>query len=301
MEEQKRNRKIAEKERQKLQNEIRLKAERDERENELIRLETRQRVMNEKANRDMQIMLKMRAREMEIKEKKRVEEEMLNKLHQEIEDEKQQNIQRRRQEMEDCKKVIESIQQSELVKLEQKKKEKIADNEAIRKYQKHLEEQEEKRKREIEKKQELMQKRLNKMKESVVDKQNLKEKEEEMKLLKSILHKEELERIREKNDLIKLRSNQKDFRDYLARQIREKKQFKNLEIEKNNVFMKEILTRDANEQKEEKAKVEKHKNMCKRNLQDLDQQIQERKDNVNQMTSTELQLNAKLLSELKQS
>ncbi|CAI2385277.1 unnamed protein product [Moneuplotes crassus] len=285
MQEQRKNKKKAEKERLLLQNEIRLKAEQDEREKERILLEARQKVRTEKANRDLQITLKLKAKEMEIKEKKKFEEMMLKKLHQEIEDEKQQKIQRRKKEMDDCKRVIESIQKSELEKLERQNKEKIADNEAIEKYAKYLEDQEKKRKEEIENKHELMQKRLNKMKESVVDKQNLKEKEEEMKLLKSILKKEQHEKVKEKNNRIKLKNNQKNFRDYLAKQIREKEQIQILEREKNNAFMKEILTKDAVEQKEEKEK-------------DLDQQIQEKKYDTNQMTETEMKLNAKFLDEL---
>ena len=107
MEELKQNKKKAEQERLLLQQEIRRKAEQDEREKERIRLETRQKVLTEKANRDLQITLKLRAKEMEVKEKKKFEQMMLKKLHQDIEDEKKQKTLQKKQEMENCKRVIE--------------------------------------------------------------------------------------------------------------------------------------------------------------------------------------------------
>jgi len=102
--------------------------------------------------------------------------------------------------------------------MERIKKEQEEDNEAIRKYSKYLgkflykkigfwvwdsmglsiEEQEMRRKEEVDKKNQLMQARLDKMKEQVFDKQENKEKEEELKLLKAVLKREEREKIIEK-------------------------------------------------------------------------------------------------------
>jgi len=61
-----------------------------------------------------------------------------------------------------------------------------------------IEEQEMRRKEEVDKKNQLMQARLDKMKEQVFDKQENKEKEEELKLLKAVLKREEREKIIEK-------------------------------------------------------------------------------------------------------
>lgn len=60
------------------------------------------------------------------------------------------------------------------------------------------------------------------MKEEVVDKQNLKEKEEEVKLLNSVLAREKRERNKEKEDLLKHKREQKYFREFLAKQVQEK-------------------------------------------------------------------------------
>lgn len=118
----------------------------------------------------------------------------------------------------------------------------------------HLEEQEIKRKQELDRKDQIMQARLQKMKEEVVDKQNLKEKQEEKKMLKAVLAKEKKEENKEKDDVIKLKRHQMHFREYLAKQIQEKNQVKKLEKEKNNVFIREVLDKDAREQKEERGK-----------------------------------------------
>jgi len=77
-----------------------------------------------------------------------------------------------------------------------------------------------------------MQSRLDRMKETVIDRQNQKEKEEELKLLQAVLNKEEKELHKEKEEKLKLRRNQRYFREYLAKQIQEKTQFRELERQK---------------------------------------------------------------------
>jgi len=106
MMEQKEYQKKAREERIKLQKDIQKAVIEDEREQERIKLENRKRVLKEKANRDMQISLKLRAKQMEIKEQKTIEDRMLQQLQKEIADEKKQNLEKKRKEMEDCKKVI---------------------------------------------------------------------------------------------------------------------------------------------------------------------------------------------------
>lgn len=60
------------------------------------------------------------------------------------------------------------------------------------------------------------------MKEDVVDKLNLKEKEKEVMLLNSVLAREQRERNREKEELLKHKREQKYFREFLAKQVQEK-------------------------------------------------------------------------------
>ena len=98
-----------------------------------------------------------------------------------------------------------------------------------------------------------MQARLQKMKEGVVDKQNLKEKQEEKKILNSVLAREKKEEQKEKEDKIKLRRHQYHYRENLAQQVQEKKQFKRFEKENNCDFIREVLDKDAKEQKEERG------------------------------------------------
>lgn len=105
--EQKEYKRKAREERIQLQKDIKKAILEDEREKERIKLENRQKVLQEKANRDMQISLKLKAKEMEIKELKLAEERQLQKLQKEIKEEKKQNYERKKKEMDECKKVIE--------------------------------------------------------------------------------------------------------------------------------------------------------------------------------------------------
>lgn len=79
-----------------------------------------------------------------------------------------------------------------------------------------------KRKADIEKKDQIMKARLQKMKEDVFDKQNQKEKENELKLLNEVLAREEKEKNKEKEEFLKHKREQMYFREFLAKQIQEK-------------------------------------------------------------------------------
>ena len=102
-----------------------------------------------------------------------------------------------------------------------------------------------------------MQARMDKMKETVIDKQDKKRKEEELKFLKEIEQRENKEEMLEKSKMMRARREQERLRQFLANQVQEKKLCKKLEFEKNNYFIKQILDRDENERSEEQEKVEK--------------------------------------------
>lgn len=105
--EQKEYKKKVQAERIQLQNDIKKVIIEDKREKERIRLEVQQKVLNEKRNRDMQISLKLKAKEIEVKEQKRAEERQIEILQKEIKEEKKQNYEKRKNEMDECKKIIE--------------------------------------------------------------------------------------------------------------------------------------------------------------------------------------------------
>lgn len=67
-----------------------------------------------------------------------------------------------------------------------------------------------------------MKARMDKMKETVFDKQNLKEKAEEQKLLNAVLKKESIEKNKEQENFLKHRRDQMYFREFLDKQIQEK-------------------------------------------------------------------------------
>lgn len=182
--------------------------------------------------------------------------------------------------------------------LKKKKQERDEDAAALIRYEKHLEEQEIKRKQEIQKREERMQARMNKMKETVVDKQGKKEKEEEMRLLREVQDRENKEEMKEKWDKFKQMREQMQLREFLAIQVQEKKQTRDLEKEKNSMFIKQVLERDENERSEEKQKIEKRKEMETINHKFLETQMQERSQKGFGMSGDEFLMNKKLLKEI---
>ena len=111
-------------------------------------------------------------------------------------------------------------------------KEKEDDAAALIRYEKHLEEQEIKRKHEMEERENRMQARMNKMKETVIDKLGLKEKEEELKQLREVQNRENKEDMKEKSNKMRVMRDQEKLREFLAIQVEEKKQISELEKEK---------------------------------------------------------------------
>lgn len=71
-----------------------------------------------------------------------------------------------------------------------------------------------------------------------------------------------------------------------------------LEKNKNNAFLRDMLDNEAQEQKEEMEKVNKHRKMCIKNLEDIGKQIEEKRSQRNDMNETEVKINARLLEEV---
>lgn len=67
------------------------------------------------------------------------------------------------------------------------------------------------------------------MKETVVDRQGKKRKEEELRFLKEVQEKENKDEMKEKSEFMKQRRDQAYFREFLAMQLQEKRQSKNLQ------------------------------------------------------------------------
>jgi len=59
-----------------------------------------------------------------------------------------------------------------------------------------------------------------------------------------------------------------------------------------------MLDNEAQEQKEEMEKVNKHRKMCIKNLEDIGKQIEEKRSQRNDMNETEVKINARLLEEV---
>jgi hypothetical protein len=87
----------------------------DQRVKDRIIFQTKKRIVNEKASRDQQISLKQKQKVMETQEQRMGEKLLIDKLHKELEEEKQKKLNKRKRELLEARKVI---QDNELAKIE---------------------------------------------------------------------------------------------------------------------------------------------------------------------------------------
>ena len=102
-------------------------------------------------------------------------------------------------ELTDCRQLIHENEMAKAKVMERRKKEKEDDAAALIRYEKLLEDQDNKRKNEMEERENRMLARMNKMKETVFDKQGKRDKEEELKLLKQVQDRESKEEMKERS------------------------------------------------------------------------------------------------------
>jgi hypothetical protein len=270
----------------------------DKREKDRIRLARQRKITDEKNLRDEQLFLEHKKKAMFADEKRAYESSLVSKLQKEIKEEKQTAIQKRLNELTECRKMITENEQAKAGVLEKRKKEKEEDAAALERYEKHLETQDKKRLEENKKREIRMQARMDKMKETVIDKLGKKEKQEELRMLKEVQARENKEELKEKSEKIKLFHEQMHLREFLAQQVQEKKQTKNLEREKNSMFIEQVLKKDEIERSEEKDKSDKRKQMEELNHKFLESQMQQRSSKAFGMSGEEFLINKKLLKEI---
>lgn len=270
----------------------------DIREGDRIRLERQRKIDEERNLRDEQLYLEHRKKAMYAEEKRNYENSLVEKLQKEIKEEKDNAVNKRKKELTECRKLI---TENEVAKAEVVKKKKIQKEEdaaALIRYEKLLEEQEIKRKLEIEKREERMQARMNKMKETVIDRQDKKEKEEELRLLRAVQARENREEIKERSNKMKLDQEITRLRQFLAQQVNEKRQTKEFEKHKNSMFIKQVLEKDDQERQEEREKFEKRKQEEEQCHKFLETQMNEKHQKAFGMTGDEFLMNKKLLKEI---
>eukprot|EP00345_Euplotes_harpa_P002359 CAMPEP_0168319564 /NCGR_PEP_ID=MMETSP0213-20121227/1132_1 /TAXON_ID=151035 /ORGANISM="Euplotes harpa, Strain FSP1.4" /LENGTH=135 /DNA_ID=CAMNT_0008320811 /DNA_START=703 /DNA_END=1106 /DNA_ORIENTATION=+ len=100
--------------------------------------------------------------------------------------------------------------------------------------------------------------------------------------LEEILTREARLKLKEEHMEIGRKRRMEEFRRELDRQVEERKGFERLEVEKNKGFLKVIMEKDA---REGRRREEGRREMMKRNLEELDRQVEEkkmRKDGMNE-------------------
>jgi len=224
---------------------------------------------------------------------------IVKKLQKEIQEEKDNAIQKRLKELSECRQLISENELAKGERMKKKQKEKDDDAAALIRYEKHLEERDKKRALEKEEREARMLARMNKMKETVIDKQDVKRKQEELRFIREVQDRENKEEHKEMSNQMKLRREQERLREFLANQVQEKKLSKKLEYEKNSMFIKQVLERDENDRSEEKGKIEKKKELETQCHKFLETQMKEKKSGkAFGMSAEEFLINKGLLKEI---
>jgi len=105
--------------------------------------------------------------------------------------------------------------------------------------------------------------------------------------LEEILTREARLKLKEEHMEIGRKRRMEEFRRELDRQVEERKGFERLEVEKNKGFLKVIMEKDAREGMEQRRREEGRREMMKRNLEELDRQVEEKKMRKDGMNETE--------------
>lgn len=148
--------------------------------------------------------------------------------------------------------------------IRQAKMEKQRDNEYIQQHNKLVEEQERKRKEEIDQRNNLIRLRMEKMGGQLLKDHQDKEKAEDKILLNRVREKEAKEILEENQKMLELKRYQKDLREFLANQVNAHNRSKALEQEKNKWF----INKEMEKAKQEKLKEQEEKQ--KRRLKEME-------------------------------
>ena len=264
--------------------------------------EVKKKILKEKANREAQIKEENIKKRIEYLKNKKFEINLIKKIKEEMEKEKKEEIQKRIKENEALRKVLQENEINREKIKELKKREKEEDKKLYKEMEKNELKKDLERKRYFDNIKRFANKYDEKKTAEILNEIKQKEKEEDEKVYKTLLekHKKEEEnelkaKIKKKEDIIKLRQ-------YLDKQIEEKKKeiefLKSLDDEQGRIWKI-----DSQRYNEEQKKIDKIiKDMNQKNLDGLMEQIKRKKENKKnkeEMSLEEYAMNRDILEKAK--
>lgn len=295
--EKERQEREAEKMYENMQRKLMSEAERKER----LRVESmRKKIEKDKQGRDMQIIMENTIRKGEIDREKAQEAIMVAKLKKELELEKMAYKEQRNVRKRQMKDMLSENTNAQFLSKVAAEREKEEDERLQRELMIKLEEQQNRERNDAKLRKEKQEKFVDKMANDVYGKVLEKNREEEQKVQRYVEEKNIKARIDEERKLKKLKQEQNDIRDTLARQMKDKQNKES--IDKEVIEEQAKLWRLDREQfaKEEEELRRKMKNLSNQNADLLTKQIQQQKSKTKGMDEMEYGLNKTYLKGIRQ-
>ena len=258
-------------------------------------------LLKEKESRDEQIRLNNIKKRIEILKEKKFEKSLLNSIKEGIEKEKNELIEKKKKQRNE---LIKSVEENNLKIIRKKEKEKKDKEEAYKMAEESIKmtmKEDNKRQKYYDMIRSYGNKLSNKSNE-LIERMRKEQEEEDKRILKYINEKNRLEIEKEKKEELKKKKDKNELKRYLDLQIEEKKKenefLKLLDYEQARIWA--IDCKKYNE--DEKAIQKKIREMNKRNISSLMEQINKKKNKKNdRMNDTEYAMNRKILEEAKES
>ena len=257
-------------------------------------------IMREKKNRDAQIKDEYTRKRIEFLKKRKYERNLIQNIQIEMEKEKQEAIQKRIKENEALKKVIKENEINKEKQRELLKKEKEEDIQSYKEMEKNELKKDLERKRYFENIRRFANKYDDDEVAKILNKMKQDQKDEDNKVYKLMLEKNKEEEEKEKQAKLKRKQEKIAMRKFLDMQIKEKKKEMDLEKALDNEQAR-IWNLDCQKYTEDEKRINKIiRDMNRRNLDSIMEQIQKRKKMKNQsMSLAEYAMNRDTLEKAK--
>ena len=260
--------------------------------------ELKKKIMHEKESRDKQLVEEKSRKKVESREQFRQEIDLVKRLQQEMDQERQMLLEKRRQEREYLQKMLTENDRQKAKTAVEKEKERLEDVRAQQEYARMLEKQELDRINEFKAREQRAQEFMNRMADTVIKTMDDKQREEEDKIRRYEMEKEMRERLEDEKKMKKIKDEQRRMRDFLGKQMDEKKHRENLERALNDEQAVMWKQDQRNYTEEERRLMDKINKINKENADFLKRQMDDKNGKNAKMNKQEFLLNKQLLREI---
>ena len=260
----------------------------------------KQQIMRDKRNRDAQIRDECTRKRLEYLKQRKYEKQLIKTIKEEIEKEKKAALEKRIKENEALKKVIRENELNKEKQRELLEKEKQEDLESYKEMERNNIKNDLERKRYFDNIRRFANKYDENETKKILDKMQKEQKEEDENAMKYMIKKGQLDEEREKLEKMRRNLQKKEIKNFLDKQVEEKR--KEMEIEKAmNDEQARIWKVDCKKYIDDEKRITQIiKDMNKRHLDDIMEQIKKRKMKKNQsMSNAEYAMNRDVLEKAK--